>query len=189
MAFSLQFSEGLIVQVGSLSGISQVVLGLSEFGQVQSSNFFCFFDLLLVALDLSLERVNQSLHAFVVLAVFISSEGQFLNAALRASQVLGSICEASAFSIQFRLELANASVHLVHCLLASFEGISFCGVQTSLQVLSLAIKQFLVLFKSLCNFLFSALFIFKGSLSLTDLGVVYLDALLGFNIGSVGVFK
>merc|ERR1711881_675819 len=96
MGFSLQFSKGLIIHVSSLGGISKVVLGLSKFSQVQSSNLLSFFNLLLVALDFTLKRINQSLHALMVLAIFISSKGQFLDAALRASQIFGGIGKASA---------------------------------------------------------------------------------------------
>merc|ERR1712061_316162 len=108
--------------------ICNVGLSLSKLGQVEGSNLFSLFNLLLVGLNLALELINQSLHALMVLAIFISSKGQLLDAPLRASQIFGSIGEASAFGIQLRLEFSDASFHLVHCLLSSLQCISFSGV-------------------------------------------------------------
>ena len=47
-----EFTNKLFIQVGSFFSFLQVSLNFSELGQIQSSNFFCLFYLLLVCLDL-----------------------------------------------------------------------------------------------------------------------------------------
>merc|ERR1712218_318081 len=67
-------------QLGSLFGFFKFLLSFSVLGQVEGSNFFCFLDLLLVGLDLSLQLLGQIRHAVLVLLVFILLELQFLDA-------------------------------------------------------------------------------------------------------------
>ena len=47
-----EFTNKLLIQVGSFFSFLQVSLYFSKLGQIQSSNFFCLFYLLLVCLDL-----------------------------------------------------------------------------------------------------------------------------------------
>merc|ERR1719225_300163 len=139
-ALCLHFGQSLIVQVSSFFGICKISLSLTKLSQVQGSDLFGFFNLLLVTLNFSLEGINQSLHAFMVLTIFVPSKSKFLNTALRASQVLISVSHAAAFGIQFRLKLPNTGFHLIHSFLSSLKGISFGSIQTGLQVLGLAFE-------------------------------------------------
>merc|ERR1712130_854136 len=66
-----------------LLGSSKVTLDLSVLGKVEGSNLLSLLNLLLVGLDLALELVNQSLHAFVVLSVLLLRVGKLLDLALR----------------------------------------------------------------------------------------------------------
>merc|ERR1719443_1112168 len=142
------FSQCLFVDVSTFSGFSQVSLSGTEFGQVESSNFFGFFNLFLVGLDFSLKLVNQDLHSFMVLSVFITSKCQFLNVSFGLSEVLVGISKSSIFGIQLRVEFTNSAFHLVHCLLSSFESIYLSFIQTLLDILNLAFKQFAVLLEA-----------------------------------------
>merc|ERR1719412_372948 len=91
----------------------------------------------------------------MVLTVFISSKSQFLDAPLRLAQVLLGISKATVLSIKFRFQFPDASLHLVHGLLASLEGIRFSFIQTLLHVLDLAFKKLAVFFKRLSKVLLS----------------------------------
>merc|ERR1719464_1581688 len=102
-ACSLRLGQHLVGEVGTLSALSKAVLGSSELGQVEGSDFLGLLDLLLVGLDLSLELVNESLHAFVVLAILISLEGELLDLTLALPQVLLGISKTPALGIHFRL--------------------------------------------------------------------------------------
>merc|ERR1712051_836858 len=159
----LQFSQSLLINVSSFFRISQVSLSLSKFSQIQGSNFFGFFDLLLVALDLALKSINQSLHTFMVLTILISSECQLLDTPFRASEILLSIGKTSTLSIHLGLELTNASFHLIHRLLSSLKSILFCIIQASLTILCLAFEQLTVFLEGLGQFLFLAQFIGETS--------------------------
>merc|ERR1711976_990135 len=53
--------KSLLIQISTLLSISQVSLSLTELSQVEGSNFFGLFNLLLVRLDLRLQLINQSL--------------------------------------------------------------------------------------------------------------------------------
>merc|ERR1711893_461577 len=99
----------------------------------------------------------------MVLAVFISSESQLLDAALRFAQVLLGISEASVLSIKLRFQLPDAGLHLVHGLLASLKGVSLSLIQALLHVLDLAFQQLAVLLKALSKILFLTELISKTS--------------------------
>merc|ERR1712072_207804 len=135
-AFGLQLAQSLFIQVGSLLSFSQVGLCLAELGQVHGSNLFSLLDLLLVRLNLGLELVNQSLHALVVLAVFIRRVGKLLDPALRLAQVLGGIRETAVFGVKLGLQLTDASLHLVHSFLASLQSVGLGLIQTLLHGLT-----------------------------------------------------
>merc|ERR1740128_1539867 len=70
------FSHGssLLICISSGFSITKGSSNLAVFSQVQGSNLLSFFNLLLVALNLALELVNQSLHALMILFVFITGK-------------------------------------------------------------------------------------------------------------------
>merc|ERR1712154_526113 len=117
-AFCFSFSQSLLIEVSALSSISKLGLSLAELGQVQSSNLFGLFNLLLVGFDLSLKLINESLHALVILPVLIRSISHLLDAPLRFTKVLVGISASTCLSINFRFQLADSSLHFVHGLLA-----------------------------------------------------------------------
>merc|ERR1712083_682792 len=128
----LGLGENLVIQIGALGGLSEVVLGLAELSEVEGGNFFSFFNLLLVALDLALELVDKGLHAFVVLAVLVSLEGELLDLPLPLPQVLLGISKTSALGIHFRLEFPDTALEFAHGLLSSLESVLFGIIKTSL---------------------------------------------------------
>merc|ERR1711884_878358 len=149
-SLGLVLSQCLFVHISTLSSISQVSLSSAVFGQVEGSNFFGFFNLLLISLDFSLKLVNQDLHSFVVLSVLIASKSQLLDVSLRLSQVLMGISKSSIFGIQLRVEFTDSAFHLVHCLLSSFESVNLSFIQTLLNILNLAFEQFAVFLEADC---------------------------------------
>merc|ERR1719471_1656349 len=66
-------------------------------------------------------------------------------------------------SIKLRLQLADASFHLVHGLLASLKSVSLGLIQALLHVLDLALKKLAVLLKALSNILLRAQLISNAS--------------------------
>jgi hypothetical protein len=52
----------LFLNVSPLAGVGHVGLGLPELGQVEGGNLLRLLDLLLVAPDLGLQLINQTLH-------------------------------------------------------------------------------------------------------------------------------
>merc|ERR1719336_1776091 len=84
-AFSFILCQYLFVNVCSFFCGFKISLYLPEFGKIKGSNFFCFFNLLLVALDFILQFVNQLLHSLVVLAIFILGECQFFDASVSST--------------------------------------------------------------------------------------------------------
>merc|ERR1719394_15120 len=97
----------------SISGggsVSQGSSNLAVLGQVEGGDLLGFLNLLLVALDLALELVNQSLHALVVLLVLVSSKGEFLDGSLSLAEVLQDISVASALSVKLSLISTGAGV-------------------------------------------------------------------------------
>merc|ERR1711970_1323901 len=153
----------LLIQVCPLLGITKVALGLTELSQVEGSNLLGFLNLLLVGPDPTLQLVNQILHALMVLAILVSSKCELLDAALRFAQVLLRISKAAVFSIQLGGQLPDPSLHLVHGLLASLQGIGLCLIQAGLHILDLAFEELLVLLIRLGNLLFLAELISKAS--------------------------
>merc|ERR1719195_793900 len=160
---SLSLGQSLFIEVSSLSSISKLGLSLTEFGQVECSNLFSFLNLLLVRLDLRLKLIDQSLHALMVLPILIRSIGHLLDASLRLAQVLASISTSTGFSINFRFQFANSSLHLVHSLLTSLQSIRFCFIKTLLDILDLTFKEFAISFISKGNFLLHSEFISQPS--------------------------
>merc|ERR1719189_1539099 len=178
-SLGLSLGQDLLVEVSSFSRVGQGVLGGAELGQVKGSDLLSLLDLLLVALDLALELVDEGLHALVVLAVLVSLEGQLLDLALALPQVLLGISQTSVLGVQLGLELPDASFHLAHGLLASLQRVLLGVVQASLHLLGLGLQQFLVVLQSLGQLLFSAKLIGQAG------GVNH--CLLGLLLGETGL--
>merc|ERR1719342_1066350 len=144
--------NSLLIKVSSLIGVSQVGLSLTILGQVKSCSLF---NLLLEGLNPALKLINQSLHALMVLAIFIGSKAELLDAALRPAEVLDSISLTAVLSIQLRFQLPDTCLHLVHCLLSSLQSICLCLIQTLLHILQLALIELAVLLIGLSHILLS----------------------------------
>lgn len=119
-----------------------------------------------------MQFVDQVLHALVVLAVFLSLEGELLDTPLGLAQVLLGIGVPPLFAVKLVLELPDSLFELLDGLLASLKGVGFSLIQPDLQFLDL-------LLKSLAEFLLG-------------LGVVLLSAQLvgetgGVNHGLLGL--
>ena len=56
-----EFGQRLFAEVSTFLGLFQVHLGLSELGQIEGSNFFCLFNLLLEAPQLKIKMDEISL--------------------------------------------------------------------------------------------------------------------------------
>lgn len=115
----------------------QFLLGLAEFGQVEGGDFFGFFDLVFVCLDLLLKFVNEILHSLVVLLILVALEGKFLDAALAFPQVLLGIGVAASFVVKLRLEFADAAFQFRDGLLAVSQGVVLNLLEADLEFLHL----------------------------------------------------
>merc|ERR1719433_1100154 len=180
LSAGLPHRHGLLVGVGACLSISKCSSNLAVLGKVEGGNLLSLLNLLLVGLNLALELVNQSLHPLVVLPVLVSSEGQLLDGPLGLAKVLVDISEAPGLSIQFRLELTDAGLHLDHGLPASLQGVDLGLISSGGGVLALGLKQLLVLLQVHGELLFATELISKagsihhgtGGLVLRHLGLI-----------------
>merc|ERR1719175_8537 len=176
----LHAGKGLLALIGRGLGIAQGAGHLPVLGQVEGGDLLGLLDLLLVGLDLALELVDEGLHALVVLLVLVGGEGQLLDLALRLAQVLGGVAVAPGLGVQLGLQLADASLHLDHGLLAALEGVDLGLVGAGLGVLALGLQQLAVLLQGHGHVLLGAELIGQaggvdhgaGSLLLGQLGLV-----------------
>merc|ERR1712083_834580 len=76
---SLSLSQSLLIEISPFFSICQLSMSIAELGKVKGSDLFGFLNLLLVRLDLGLQLINESLHALMVLPVFIRSIGLLLD--------------------------------------------------------------------------------------------------------------
>merc|ERR1719189_3244774 len=148
-SLGLSLGQDLLVEVSTFSRVGQGVLGSAELGQVEGGDLLGLLDLLLVALDLALQLVDEGLHALVVLAVLITLEGELLDLALALPQVLLGVSQTSVLGVQLGLKLPDASLHLAHGLLASLQRVLLGVVQATLHLLGLGLQQLLVVLQSL----------------------------------------
>merc|ERR1739844_477165 len=155
--------ENLVIEICALVRFFETVLSLAELGEVEGGDFFGFFDLLLVPLDLSLKLVDERLHTLVVLAVLVSLEGELLDPSLALPQVLLSISKTSALGIHLRFELSDATLEFTHGLFSSLESVLFGIIKASLHVLGLGLHELPSLFQDLSVLLLSTEFISKAS--------------------------
>merc|ERR1719195_2126824 len=135
----------LFGSVSSGGGITQSSGNLAVLDQVEGGDLLGLLDLLLVALDLALQLVDQPLHALVVLLVLVTGEGKLLDGPLGLAEVLKDVGVAPALGIQLGLQLADAGLHLDHGLPAALEGVDLGLVSTGAGVLALGLQQLLVL--------------------------------------------
>merc|ERR1719461_1351681 len=124
--------------ISSFFGFVQFVLDLSVFGQVLVGNFFSFFGLSLVGLDLNLQFVDEVLDSGQVLLVFVGLVGNFLDFSFQFSGSLDTVSSSSLFGIQFVFEFSNSSFHLLDLLSATLKSNLFGFVQSVLEVLDIA---------------------------------------------------
>merc|ERR1719208_752397 len=148
--------QGLLAHVSALHGAGEVGLHLPVLGKVQGGDLLGLLDLLLVALDLALELVDQSLHPLVVLPVLLLGVSQLLDLTLGLAKVLLAISVAPVLGVQLGLELADAGVHPGHGLLAALQSVGLGLVHSGLHVLDLGLEQPLLPLKGLGHLLLGA---------------------------------
>merc|ERR1719392_463521 len=137
-------------------------------------------NLLLVRLDLALELVDQGLHPLVVLAVLVLLVAQLLDLALGLAHVLLGISHAPVLSIQLRLELTDAGVHLGHRLLAALQGLRLGLIDAGLDVLDLGLQELALPLKALSKVLLTAELISQpGGVDHGTLGLLVAEGLVG----------
>merc|ERR1719281_877169 len=177
---SLPHGGLLFSSISSSSGVSQSSGNLAVLGQVQGGDLLGLLDLLLVAPDLALQLVNEALHPLVVLLVLVTSEGQLLDGPLGLAEVLHHIGVAPGLSIQLRLQLTDASLHLDHGLPAALQSVHLGLVSPGSGVLALGLQQLPVLLKGHGQLLLTAELVSQpgginhspGGLVLGELGLV-----------------
>merc|ERR1711978_16506 len=130
-----EFTNKLFIQVSSFFCFLQVSLNFSELSQIQSSNFFCLFYLLLVCLDLILELIDQFLHPFMVFVVFFLLESQILDTAIESSLVLLSINKTTLLLIQLSFKFTKSLLETLNNFSASFHCQLLGFIQFGLHVL------------------------------------------------------
>merc|ERR1719195_1313254 len=135
----------LFGSVSSGGGITQSSGNLAVLDQVEGGDLLGLLDLLLVALDLALQLVDQPLHALVVLLVLVTGEGKLLDGPLGLAEVLKDVGVAPALGVQLGLQLADAGLHLDHGLPAALQGVDLGLVGAGAGVLALGLQQLLVL--------------------------------------------
>merc|ERR1719322_1795302 len=144
-------------------GLLQLLLGLSELGQVEGGDLLGLLDLLLVGLDLGLQLASQVAHGHLVLLVLVVLELELLDLALGLLVTLQVVAGASQHVAQLDLQLPDAGLELGHGGLASLHS-RLVGIgQTVLHVSHGGLKGPLVLGLDSNMVLLSAELISKAS--------------------------
>merc|ERR1719461_365193 len=170
-SLGLVLGQDLFIDVCSLLSLLQVSLDLPELGQVEGSDLVGFLNLLLVALHLVLQFVNQLLHTFLVLLVLILGEGQLLDTSLSSSVGLLSVNKTSLFIIKLTFKILNLLLKSGDNLLASLDCQLLSLVQLGLHVLHLVVQDTSASLCHLSILLLSSEFISKsGSINHSLLG-------------------
>merc|ERR550519_2983454 len=146
-------------ELGTFLGLLEFLLGLTELGEVESSDLLGFLDLFLVNLDLGLELVGELGHLILVLLIFFSLERKFLDFALSALVCLVCLCGASLGISEFHFKLSDLVLHLGHGSFSSLHGGSLCISQAILEVGQLSKECVLGAGVGVAMVLFSAEFI------------------------------
>merc|ERR1739848_727498 len=126
---STVLGEGLLVGVRALGGVGDAVLGLPVLGQVEGGDLLGFLNLLVA---------------------------QLLDLALGLAHVLLGISHAPVLSIQLRLELTDAGVHLGHGLLTALQGLGLGLIDAGLDVLDLGLQELALPLEALSKILLAA---------------------------------
>merc|ERR1712020_103614 len=106
--------ESVFCQPGTLLSFFQLLLCLSELGQVEGSDLLGLLDLLLVGLDLLLQLAGQLSHPILVLLVFVNLERELLDLALGLLVALLVLSSPSLHVSKFDLKLTDATLQLGH---------------------------------------------------------------------------
>ena len=89
----------------------------------------------------------------MVLPVLVRGKGHLLDPPLALPHVLLGIPKATILSVQLRLQLPDAGLHLDHGLAASLESIHLSLISTGLGILALGFQQLAVTLQTLGNVL------------------------------------
>merc|ERR1719461_845506 len=166
--------QSALSHISSFFGLIQFVLKLSVLRQVLVSNFFSFFGLSLVGLDLNLQLVDQVLDSGQVLLVFVSLVGDFLDLSFKLSGSLDTVSSSSLFGVEFVFEFSNSGFHLLDLLSATLQSDLFGFVQSVLEVLDVAFHVLLHSFQVRRLVLFLLQFFgHHGSIGDSLLGLVF----------------
>merc|ERR1719251_859692 len=137
---SFEFADKLFIQVSSFFSLLQVGLYFSKLCQVQGSNFFCLFNLLLICLDLILELVDQFLPSFVVFVIFLLLESQILDTSINSALILLPIHKTTLLFIQLAFKFTKALFKTLNNFSSSFHCQLFSFIQFGLHILNLVFK-------------------------------------------------
>merc|ERR1719211_246984 len=137
--------KSILGHPGSILGLLQLLLGLSELGQVEGGDLLGLLDLLLVSSDLLLELGGQVGHAVLVLPVLVVLELELLDLPLRPLVSLHVLPSLGLNTAELNLELTDARLQFGHGRLATTHG-SIVGVsQSVLQLAQLGLHGSLAL--------------------------------------------
>merc|ERR1719396_245044 len=135
---------------------------LLSLGKIQSSNFFSFFNLLLVGLNLLLQFRCKLRHAVLVLLVLIILELKFLDLALCLLVALHVISSVGLNISKLNLKLTDAGFQLSHCILATTHSTFICIGKAVFHFSHLSFKRPLCLGQNRDMILLSSQFICKS---------------------------
>merc|ERR1712029_30931 len=107
-------SHGVFRHLCPVLRFLQFLLSFSKLGQVQSSNFFSFFDLQLVSFDLLLKLIRQFGHPLLILPVLILRKHKFLDLPLRSMIGLDTLTGVGLGVAQLHLQLPDPHLQLGH---------------------------------------------------------------------------
>merc|ERR1712117_412958 len=165
--------EGIFSHSGSIFSLLKLLLGLSELGQVEGSNFLSLLNLLLVGLDLLLQLAGKVRHSVLVLSVLIILELELLDLSLRSLVSLHVLSSAGLDIAKLNLKLSDSGLKLGHGRLATTHS-SIIGIgQTVLKLSQLGLKSSLALGEGGGVILLRSEFISKsGSINHSLLGLL-----------------
>merc|ERR1712089_47794 len=103
----------------------------------------------------------ETLHPLVILLILVSSKCKFLDCPLRLPQILAGVSKPPGFSIKLRLQLTDASLHLDHSLSTSLKSRDLSLISTGGSILTLSLKNLLVLLQVHGQVLLTSKFISK----------------------------
>merc|ERR1719222_577701 len=144
-SLSFVLGQNLFVDVSALLRRLKISLDLAELGEVEGSALLGLLDLLLVALHLVLQLVNQLLHPLVVLVVLLLRECELLDAPSSTALRLFSLDKTALLVVELGLEVLDLLLQPGGDLPASLDSLLLSLVQLRLHVLHLALEGAAVL--------------------------------------------